>query len=176
MAIDTTSGWRARLRAWDAERRRRRRGELTYPEWVERYDTVDAGVLAAMRERARRLAAKPLISVLMPVYNPRPQWLREALDSVRAQAYEHWQLCIADDLSTDPEVRGVLAEYAERDPRIHVVFRETNGHISAASNSALALAQGEVVALLDHDDLLPPHALLRIAETIVRFPDAAVIY
>lgn len=176
VAIDTTSGWRGRLRAWDAERRRRRRGDPAYAEWAERYDTADADALAAMRERVRRLAAKPLISVLMPVYNPRPQWLREALDSVRAQVYGHWQLCIADDLSTDPEVRRVLTEYAERDPRIRVTFRETNGHISAASNSALALAEGEIVALLDHDDLLPPHALLCIAETIARFPDAAVIY
>lgn len=176
MAIATKTGWRGRLRAWDAERRRRRRGDLTYEEWAERYDTADADALAAMRERARRLAAKPLISVLMPVYNPRPQWLREALDSVRAQVYEHWQLCIADDLSTDPEVRRVLAEYMALDARIRVVFRETNGHISAASNSALALAEGEVAALLDHDDLLPPHALLCIAETLARFPDAAVVY
>lgn len=176
MTAHATPGWRSRLRAWDAERRRRRRGEPTYAEWAERYDTPDPAVMAAMRERLRHLAREPLISVLMPVYNPRPQWLREALDSVRNQIYEHWQLCIADDLSTDPEVRRVLAEYAARDPRIRVTFRESNGHISAASNSALAMADGEYVALLDHDDLLPPHALLCVAETIGRFPDAAVIY
>lgn len=177
MATDENpSGWKRRLRDWDSARRRRRRGELTYPEWVERYGTLGDSDLPALRERRRRLGDAPLISVLMPVYNPRPQWLREALDSVRAQVYERWQLCIADDRSTDPEVRRVLSEYAELDPRIRIVFRESNGHISAASNSALALAEGEYAALLDHDDLLPQHALLCVAETIARFPDAAVIY
>ncbi len=169
-------GWKRRLRDWDAARRRRRRGELTYPEWAERHDTLGEAALAALRERLRRLERKPLISVLMPVYNPRPQWLREALDSVRGQLYPHWQLCIADDLSTDPEVRRVLAEYAAIDERIRVEYRESNGHISAASNSALALADGEYVALLDHDDLLPQHALLCVAETIDRYPGAALIY
>ncbi|MCL1635726.1 glycosyltransferase [Luteimonas sp. SX5] len=177
MATDENPpGWKRRLRDWDAARRRRRRGELTYPEWAARYDTLDDADLPALRERRRRLRAEPLISVLMPVYNPRPQWLREALDSVRAQLYERWQLCVADDRSTDPEVRRILSEYAALDPRIRVAFRESNGHISAASNSALEMAEGEYAALLDHDDLLPRHALLCVAETIDRFPDAAVIY
>lgn len=176
--------FKQRLRAWDAARRQRRRrqatGEIeegiTYGQWVALYDTVDGRIRARLRERAQALPRQPLLSVLMPVYNPSPAWLREALDSVRAQAYATWELCIADDRSTDAEVVAVLDEYSRLDPRIRVVHREQNGHISAASNTALELAAGEFIVLLDHDDRLPEHALLCVAETILRFPEAAVVF
>nr|WP_249179454.1 glycosyltransferase family 2 protein [Burkholderia vietnamiensis] len=112
----------------------------------------------------------------MPVYNPKPEWLAEAIDSVRAQLYPHWELCIADDVSTDPSIRPLLERYAGMDPRIKVVFRESNGHISAASNSALSVATGDWVALLDHDDLLPEHALYCVATAIVENPSAKLFY
>ena len=102
--------------------------------------------------------------------------LREAIESVRAQIYENWELCIADDCSTRPRVRSVLNEYAQRDPRIKVVFRDKNGHISQASNSALELVTGEWVAMLDHDDVLRPHALAEIVLEVGRHPDAELIY
>jgi GT2 family glycosyltransferase len=117
-----------------------------------------------------------VIAVLMPVYNPPERWLRRAIESVRAQSYPHWQLCIADDASPAPHVARVLAEVAASDPRIRVVRRAENGHISEASNSALALADGEFVALLDHDDELHPDALLHVAEAIARHPSAGVLY
>ena len=173
-----------RLRAWDAARRQRRRMRATgegredndYATWVARYDQVDAGVRAAFAQRARQLPLHPLLSVLMPVYNPRPEWLAAAIASVRAQAYEAWELCIADDRSTDPEVVRVLDEAAAADPRIRVLHRPENGHIAAASNSALEMARGEFVVLLDHDDVLPEHALLCIAEVVARQPDVAVVF
>lgn len=170
------STWKQRLRAWDSARRRRRRGELTYAEWVTLYDTPNADMRQTWDQRLRCLSLSPRISILMPVYNPRLEWLREALDSVCGQVYPNWELCIADDVSTDPAVGKLLNDYASRDPRIRVMFRQRNGHISAASNSALELATGQYVALLDHDDLLPAHALLCVAETIAKFPDAMVIY
>jgi glycosyltransferase involved in cell wall biosynthesis len=122
------------------------------------------------------LAFKPVISIVMPVYNPTPAYLKSCLDSVLAQVYPHWQLCIADDASTDPEVQQVLAEYQAKDPRIKVMFRPHNGHICAASNSALKLVQGEYVALLDHDDCLTPDALWEVASVLNVHPDAGVIY
>lgn len=173
-----------RFRQWNRARvqaRRMRRAEregetMDYAEWVARHDTIDAAVREQLRQRCARLSGTPLISILMPVHNPHPAWLEEAIASVRAQVYPHWELCIADDCSTDPHVRALLAQSAALDPRIRIAWREQNGHISAASNSALELAQGEFVALLDHDDRLPEHALLCIAETVVRFPHVDIVY
>jgi GT2 family glycosyltransferase len=118
----------------------------------------------------------PRISVLLPVYNTPQSWLRRAIDSVRGQSYPGWELCIADDASTDPEVRRLVSAYAAADERIRVVYRDENGHIAAASNSALELATGEFVALLDHDDELAPDALAWFVAEVQRHPDAAILY
>jgi glycosyltransferase involved in cell wall biosynthesis len=129
-----------------------------------------------MKRKAAALNRKPLLSVIMPVYNTNPKWLRQAIESVRNQIYPHWELCIADDCSTDQRIRGILEKYARSDPRIKVIFRDTNGHIASASNSALALAKGDFIALFDHDDKLPEHALYWVAEAINRNPEARLLY
>ena len=129
-----------------------------------------------MRDRIDNFVRKPLISLVMPTYNPKQEWLIEAIESIRKQIYPCWELCIADDASTDKGIRPILERYARKDARIKVVFREKNGHISAASNSALQLATGEWVALLDHDDLLAEHALFWVADAINQNPDARLIY
>jgi GT2 family glycosyltransferase len=129
-----------------------------------------------VRDAAAVLPRTPLISVVMPVHDTPERYLRTALDSVVAQLYPHWELCIADDASTQPHVRAVLEEYRAADARVKVVFRQRNGHISAASNSALALADGEFVALLDHDDVLAPDALFAVALLLNRKPDTDFIY
>ncbi|BCJ87788.1 glycosyltransferase [Effusibacillus dendaii] len=122
------------------------------------------------------LPYQPLISVIVPVYNVEERWLRKCIESVRNQLYPKWELCIADDASPKSHVKKVLKEYATKDPRIKVVFREANGHISEASNSALELATGEFVALLDHDDELTPDALYENVILLNRYPDADMIY
>jgi GT2 family glycosyltransferase len=122
------------------------------------------------------IESKSLISIITPVYNTPEKYLRLCIDSVLAQSYPHWELCIADDKSTEPHVRKVLTEYQKRDPRIKLVFREQNGHISHASNSALALAKGDFVALLDHDDALPEHALYFMTHAIAEHPEAQILY
>lgn len=148
-----------------------------YAEWVLRFDTLDEGRMEDLRRRADRLGPDaPLISVLLPVYQTPETWLRKCIESVLAQVYPRWQLCVADDASPDPRVLQVLEAYAATDQRIRVVRRETNGHICAATNSALAVAEGEYVALLDHDDELRPHALLAMAEAIVERPERSVLY
>ena len=103
-------------------------------------------------------------------------WLIKAIDSVRNQIYTNWELCIADDASPRPHIRPLLESYQSKDKRIKVVFREKNGHISNASNSAIEIAQGEFIALLDHDDEIPPHALARIVDAIRATPDANIVY
>ena len=122
------------------------------------------------------LATRPLFSVVMPTYNTPAGLLRAAVDSVRNQLYENWELCVADDASPSPHVRNILKEYAHRDSRIRVVFREANGNISAATNSALALARGEFVALLDHDDALTNDALAAVALELDAHPETDILY
>lgn len=130
----------------------------------------------AIEARIERMSVKPLMSVVMPVYNPEPSFLQEAIASVQAQIWPHWELCIADDASPDPRIPALLAKAAAADLRIRWTRRDANGHISAASNSALELARGEWVVLVDHDDRLAPEALYEIAAAAIANPAAQVIY
>ena len=147
-----------------------------YAEWIRRYDTLDDADRERVRKNILRMPRQPLISIVMPTCNTHASWLQEAIDSVRGQLYENWELCIADDASTDPKVREILQNAGAQDDRIKVTFRAVNGHISAASNSAFKLCTGEWVALLDHDDLLAEHALYCVASTIVANTDAQLIF
>ncbi|MGI6741953.1 MAG: glycosyltransferase family 2 protein [Brevefilum sp.] len=149
---------------------------FTYYSWIEQYDTLIAEDRILMRSHMETFAHTPLISIIMPVYNTPEQFLREALESVLAQNYPNWECCIADDASTEPHIRAILHEFIEKDSRFKVAFRETNGHISAASNTALSMAAGEYVGLLDHDDILREHALYMVAHEINQHPDAIIIY
>ena len=152
------------------------RRTFRYPVWIELYDTVDPDIRASLRGLLDALQDPPLISILLPVYNPPEAFLRQAIDSVRNQLYVKWELCIADDCSTLPHVAKVLEEYAAMDNRIRVIRRETNGHISACSNSALSLASGQWICLMDHDDLLAEHALAMAVLAIVDAPAAGLLY
>ncbi len=147
-----------------------------YRDWIARFDTPTEDDRADIRAHVDAMPAKPLLSVVMPVYNPHPKLLDAAIQSVRDQLYPHWELCIADDASTRRKVRRVIERHRASDPRIKVVYRTANGHICRATNSALELARGEFVVLLDHDDLLADHALYWIAAELEEHPDADVIY
>ncbi len=152
----------------------------SYGAWVAAYDTLTPEIADQIRRKLAGLKRRPLISVLMPVYNRKPtdeQWLVRAIESVTRQLYDNWELCISDDASPAPHVRKVLERYRKKDPkRIKIVYRETNGHICANSNSALALVQGEFVALMDNDDEIRPHALACVALELDAHPDADLIY
>lgn len=147
-----------------------------YQEWVEKYDRLSTDDIKAIKNHISQLKNKPLISVLLPVYNTPEQWLRAAIESVVRQIYDNWELCIADDCSTMPHVKAVIEEYKKRESRIRSVFRTQNGHISEATNSALSIATGEYVALLDHDDELREHGLYMNVVEINEHPEAALIY
>lgn len=149
---------------------------ISYRDWILKYDTLSNEDRILIKEHIAQLNHKPLISVLMPVYNTPEKWLRRSIESVRAQLYQNWELCIADDASTMPHVRVVLKEAAAGDPRIKIVYRSSNGHISAATNSALEKARGEYIALLDHDDELAECALYHVAAGLNRNPELDLIY
>ncbi len=151
-------------------------GRNDYAEWVRRYGTLDDAERTRLRAGLHDFALQPLISVVLPVFDPPLAFLKQAIESVRAQIYPHWELCIADDASTHPGVRDLLERYRSQDSRIRIVYREQNGHIAASTNSALALASGEFVALFDHDDLMAEHALWWIVEAINRQPDVGLVY
>ena len=149
--------------------------DAAYQQWLqENYPT--ATELNKLAKNIPSFANQPVISIVTPVYNPEATFLEEAIQSVLAQIYPHWQLCLADDASTDAHVRKLLEHYSTKDSRIQVVYREQNGHISAASNSALEIATGDFIALLDHDDLLTPDALYRVVELVNQNPSADMIY
>jgi GT2 family glycosyltransferase len=146
-----------------------------YEQWLKRHQITDRA-RAQMRKTIETWQNPPSISLIVPVYNIAELYLRACIDSVRRQIYPHWELCIADDRSTEPHIKRVLDEYAAMDSRIKVVYRGKNGNISAASNTALELATGQYIALLDHDDELSEHALFRMAEAIVGDPSLDMIY
>jgi len=153
-----------------------KQGAINYKEWIETVEEASLPPPEQIATTIERLAYKPLISVIMPVFNTDENHLRSCIDSVLAQAYPRWELCIADDASPKPYVRKVIESYAVRDTRIHVVYRQKNGHISRASNSALDIARGEFVALLDHDDTLSEYALYFMVLAINENPDAQILY
>ena len=155
---------------------RRSIASFSYEDWIAQFDAPTPSDRAALRHRVRALRRQPLISVILPAYNPDLKILATAIESVERQLYERWELCIADDASTDPRVRPFLEAKSRGDARIKVTFREKNGHISACSNSAINVATGEWCALLDQDDAFAEDALALVAIEIERHPDAGLIY
>ncbi len=147
-----------------------------YTLWVSDFDTLSPTQRQSIMVKVRAMRQKPFISILLPVYNPPIEFLKKAIESVRSQLYTHWELCIADDASTNEEVKTWLDYFAKLDSRIRVHYRTENGHISQASNTALAMAIGEFVGLMDHDDILPEYALYYVAKAIQENPDAGIIY
>ncbi len=130
---------------------------------------------AALRE-VEVLESRPLISLVMPTYRSDLRYLRKAVDSVRAQHYPEWELCIVDDGSGDPSLIAAIERLAAADSRIRFEPLPENGGISAASNAGLAMCGGEFVGFLDHDDELTPDALLRVAQTLAADPGLDIVY
>ncbi|MBA4135760.1 MAG: hypothetical protein C0518_00425 [Opitutus sp.] len=155
----------------------RRRDQDPYTRWCW-HNRLTPRLRTVLQHDADALlrTGGPLISVVVPAYNTPEKYLRELLDCLLQQIYPRWELCIADDASPQPHVRRILEEAAKTESRIKPVFRADNGHIARATNSALEVATGEFVALLDHDDLLPHDALFHVAQTIARHPTAGYLY
>ncbi|MDX2243535.1 MAG: glycosyltransferase [Leptolyngbyaceae cyanobacterium bins.302] len=151
------------------------RKRLDYQQWMaqQRLSRVE---IQQAKQQIAQWTVRPKFSVIVPVYNVEEEWLRRAIDSVRNQIYPDWELCLADDASPAPHIQPLLTRYSKQDPRIKVVFRAENGNIAAASNSALELATGDYIALLDHDDELAIDALFETAKLINQHPDADFIY
>ncbi|MDB9312035.1 glycosyltransferase family 2 protein [Spirulina sp. CS-785/01] len=151
------------------------RGRINYQNWWQK-NRIKPQEIEAARSAIATWQYHPTFSILLPVYNVKPQWLEAAIKSVEQQIYPHWELCIADDNSTLPEIKKIIQQNQAKDKRIKSIFREKNGNISAASNTALTLATGDYIALLDHDDELAINALFEVAKLLQTHPEADFIY
>jgi GT2 family glycosyltransferase len=149
------------------------RTETPYDRWRRRH-ALTQGARQRLLAEAAILSDPPLLSVLLPVFDPPEPFLHSALASVRKQLYPHWELCIAD-ASKDPAIRTILEEYAGLDPRIRVVrCREEDR--TPAVNTALGLARGSHLALLDPCDELAEQALFRMVQVLQLDPEADLVY
>ena len=147
--------------------------EVPYEPWYEAY-VPDEETLN--RQRKRKFLNAPLISVVVPAYHTPPLFLRQMLDSLIAQTYGGWELCIANGSPDDKEMEAVLEEYEKRDSRIRHENLKENLGIAENTNAAFRMAKGEFIGLLDHDDLLAPNALYEIALALEKNPEADVVY
>lgn len=147
-----------------------------YNQWLAMAAAQQRLAPDELEQRASQWSLRPRISIIMPVYNPPLDFLQAAIASIQAQSYADWELCVADDASTDPGVWPCLQGFADQDARIKVCRRASNGHISAASNSAVEMASGEFMALMDNDDLLHPDALFWVVDTVNAHPQADILY
>ena len=147
-------------------------GAVSYETWMAAHEQQDPAAEHAARAQ---WSAQPRVSVITPAYNTRPEWLRACYDSLTAQSYPHWEWCVADDASPSAETAAAITALAA-DARVRTVRLDTNGGISRASNAALALATGEIIVLLDHDDALTPSALHHIVDAFVADPELGLLY
>jgi len=146
-----------------------------YTLWLE-LTVLSPKQIRQARRRARRFPYRPMISIVMPVRDPDPGWLRAAFISVLGQVYENWELCVVDDASTNTFTREVLRDFERKDHRIRVLYLEQNQGIAAASNEGVSLATGEFVGFLDHDDELKKIALYEVVKLLNERPELDFIY
>lgn len=170
-------------RSWRFLRKHKLKGVWVYRSRANAYSYWLKKESDAIREKMNSASIdidafsyKPVISVVMPVWNTRADYLERAIASVMEQAYPFWELCIADDASTEPHIDETFKKYMRAEPRVKVVRMPVQGGIVTATNAAINLATGEYVGFLDHDDLLAPHALLEIARLLNKKPKADIIY
>ncbi len=147
--------------------------DYEYAEW---YGLTKPSQEELAAQRAEDTAGWPLLSLVMPVYQAPEGFLREMLDSVLAQTYPNWELCIADGSPKGKDAAELVKEYREKDSRIRYRLLGQNGGISENTNAAIAMASGDYIVLADQDDAMPEHALYEIAKAAVEHPDCDVIY
>lgn len=146
--------------------------DVDYEQWYENHKALPEELEKQKNEKWKR---KPLISIVVPVYNTPQVFLRQMIESVQNQSYSEWELCIGNASPENKEMKKILEEY-KKDARIKEVEIPENKGISQNTNRAMEIASGELIGLLDHDDLLAPNALYEIAKAVNEHPDAEVIY
>lgn len=144
-----------------------------YDLWVYENEKIKK---KEINQQIQSFTHKPKVSIVVPVYNVDEKWMRKNIESIQAQLYTNWELCLADDCSPSPHIKRILTEYAQQDSRIKVTYRKENGHIAKATNSAIELATGDYIGFMDNDDELSPLALFEYVKLINEHPEAQFIY
>lgn len=154
------------------------RGLLGSVKWYfKRQEQVEPTIdVQEVLDEIKTFKFQPKISVAVPVYNVEEKWLDACVSSLQNQYYENWELCLADDASPSSYIKPLLKKYADSDDRIKVVYREENGHISEATNSALEIATGDYIGYMDNDDELAPQALYQIVKALNKDQTIDFIY
>ncbi len=147
--------------------------EVPYGPWYEKYRPSKEELA---RQKKKRWKIKPKISVAVPVYRTPETFLREMIESLLEQTYDNWELCMANASPEDETVSRVLAEYGDKDSRVRWKDLTENAGIAENTNQALAMAQGDYLGLLDHDDVLAPNALYEIVRALESDPEIDCIY
>ncbi|MEK6684063.1 MAG: glycosyltransferase family 2 protein [Nitrospirota bacterium] len=138
---------------------------FSYESWIAKNEP-DQAQLKAMQLEAQSWPYRPMISIIMPVYNPNKYDLTESIKSVLNQIYDNWELCIADGGSDRAHVKEVIENFERNDHRVKFVLLSKNHGIAGNTNEALKMAAGEYIGFLDHDDLLAPFALYEVVKLL----------
>jgi len=146
-----------------------------YQRWIKKHSPSPKKI-ESIKTKIEGFAQKPIISLILPIYNPEKEQLEKALDSVLGQYYSPWELCIVDDASTEEYIQDVLEKYKKKDKRLKVKYLKTRGGISEASNEALSLATGEYAAVMNNSMELSLDGLFEVASQIIRSPQTDLIY
>jgi GT2 family glycosyltransferase len=149
--------------------------DAQFQRWLEQNQLRPADV-ERMRRQLETFTYKPLISIVIPVYNTEKVWLCRAIESLQTQLYPRWEMCLVNDASTETHIASILNGYAVSDPRIRVKHLDQRLGITGASREALGMARGEFVGFLDHDDELTPDALLEVTSWLNRNPELDLLY
>ena len=155
------------------ERLHRNRLEKDYQEWMYWNRPADS---EKELQRAHVFSRRPLISICVPVYRTPELFLREMIESVLRQTYSNLELCLVDGSGDDTSAQTVIQGYMQQDGRIRYEKLPKNLGISGNTNAAIALASGDYLALLDHDDMLEEHALFEIVKWLLEHPDTDMLY
>ncbi len=144
--------------------------KIVYQNWILKYEPKYEEL---QKQKKQQFDFMPLISIALPTYNTKKQFLTELIDSLEAQTYSNWELCIADGNS---ENKGEIESIIRRNPKIKYVMLDENKNIVGNTNEALKLCTGEYIGLLDHDDTLAPFCLYEVVKALNENPGADVLY
>ena len=147
--------------------------DYDYGEW---YSLTKPTNEELERQRTEKFEFMPKFSIVIPAYKTPEKYLKEMLDSILAQTYENWEVCVADGSPAGEGIERVLSRYAERDRRFKYVILGENKGISGNTNAAMDMADGDFIVLADHDDTMTPDALYECAKVINEHPECDVIY
>ena len=147
--------------------------EVPYGPWYRAYIPTEETLEI---QRKQKFDYSPLISIAVPAYHTPVEFLRQMIESLIFQTYSNWELCIVNASPDNEEMQKVLAEYSAGDSRVRFCNLKENLGIAENTNRAFAMAKGEFVGLLDHDDLLAPNALYEIVKILQDHPQADALY